>query len=151
MRICFDIDLDQTQAITRKLGLFMCRWSRRHISARSIDVSELEMTKTRSFLIAAAVAASTALASFPADAFWRSFFPGFGGWGGPWGGWGGPWGGWGGPWSGWGYPYGWGYGGYSPYWGGLPYYGYGPYGWGAPVYGYPAAAAPAAAAESTEK
>jgi hypothetical protein len=100
------------------------------------------MTKTRSFLLAAAVAASTALASFSANAFWWPFSgPGWGGWG-P--GWGGPWSGWGGPWSGWGGPYGY---GYAPYWG-VPHYGYAPYGWGAPVYGYPA---PAAAAESTEK
>ena len=91
------------------------------------------MIINRRFLIAAAVAGSTALTSLSAEAFFGPF---------SWmrsGMWGPGWGGWGGPWSGWGYPYygyGWGY----PYSGwGYPYYGL-----GYPHWGYPALAAPVA-------
>jgi hypothetical protein len=93
------------------------------------------MMTNKHLVLAAAVAATTALTSFSADAFWGPF--GFmRGWGG------GPWG-WGGyPYYGWGYPYygGWGY----PYYGGwgYPYHG----GWGYPGWGLPLVAAPAPAA-----
>ena len=104
------------------------------------------MTTNKHLVLAAAVAATTALTSFSADAFWGpfGFMRGWGG-GGPWG-WGGYpyYGGWGG------YPYYGGWGGY-PYhggWGGYPYHGgwgyprYG--GWGYPGWGLPVVAAPAA-------
>ncbi len=99
------------------------------------------MTKIKRFLVAAAVAGTTALAPLSAEAFFGMMSAmmhggGWGGWGGPWGGWGYPyygygWGGWGYPhygWGGWGYPH-YGYGGW-----GYPHYGYG---WGYPYAGYP--------------
>ena len=100
------------------------------------------MTTNKHLVLAAAVAATTALTSFSADAFWGplGFMRSWGG-GGPWGWGGGPWG-WGGYpyYGGWGYPYygGWGY----PYYGGwgYPYHG----GWGYPGWGLPVVAAPAA-------
>jgi hypothetical protein len=103
-----------------------------------INVIDEEINKMNTLLkvtAGAALAASTLLATLPANAFWGSWgdgpwyggpwyggpwwgggYPYYGGWGGPWGGYGGyPYGGWGGPWGGWGgYPY---YGG----WGGYPY------------------------------
>jgi hypothetical protein len=95
------------------------------------------MSINKRFVLAAAVAASAALTSFSADAFFGpfNFMRGWGG--GPWG-----WGGypyWGG--YGWGYPYygGWGY----PYYGGWGYPGWG--GWGYP-HAIPTVAAPAAVA-----
>jgi len=105
------------------------------------------MLKMKRLLIATAVAASTLMASFSADAFFGPFnWMRSGGWGGgPWGWGGGPWG-WGGyPYYGWGYPYsGWGY----PYggWGGYPYYGYG---WGSPWLGTPWLTAPVVVQPST--
>jgi hypothetical protein len=103
------------------------------------------MLINKRLVLAAAVAGSTALTSFSADAFFGpfNFMRGWGG--GPWG-----WGGypyWGG--YGWGYPYyGWGY----PYYGGWGYPHYGA--WGYPLYTLPTVAAPAAAtapAESADK
>ena len=98
------------------------------------------MSITKRLLLAAAVAASTALTSLSADAFFGpfNFMRGWGG--GPWG-WGGyPYfGGWGYPGYGWGYPGygGWGYPGYGGW-------GYPGYGWGYPAYALPTVAAPAA-------
>ena len=66
------------------------------------------MTKIKRFLVAAAVAGTTALAPLSAEAFFGMMSSMMHG---------GGWGGWGGPWGGWGYPYygygwgGWGYGG----------------------------------------
>ncbi len=109
------------------------------------------MSINRRLLLAAAIAGSSVMASFSADAFFGPFNS-MRNWGG-----GGPWG-WNDPWyggypyyGGWGSPYGWG----NPYYGGWgsPYYGgWGsPYGWGYPGYGYPAwgTVAPAAPAAKT--
>jgi hypothetical protein len=112
------------------------------------------MTKNRRFVLAAAVAATTALTSLSADAFFGpfNFMRGWGG--GPWGWGGGPWG-WGGYpyYGGWGYPYygGWGY----PYYGGwgYPYYGgWGgyPYGLGVPYLTYPTVAVPTVTAPASK-
>ena len=97
------------------------------------------MSINRRLLLAAAIAGSSVVASFSANAFFGPFNS-MRNWGG-----GGPWG-WDEPWYGGGYPYG-GcpyYGGWNnPYYGGWgnPYYGgWGnPYGggWGYPGYGYP--------------
>ena len=110
------------------------------------------MSINKRLILAAAIAASTALTSFSADAFFGpfNFMRGWGG-GGPWGWGGGPWG-WGG------YPYygGWGYGGWGyPGYGGWGYPGYGGWGnpgyggWGYPAWGVPALAAPAAVTAPT--
>ncbi len=78
------------------------------------------MKKAQRFLLAMLVAASAALVSLPAEAFFGMFASMFGGWG--WGGY--PY------YGGWGYPYyGWGY----------PHYGYG---WGYPYRTYPYATVP---------
>jgi len=91
------------------------------------------MTRNKRFVLAAAVAGTTALTTFSAQAFFGPFNALRGWGGGPWdgygwypyyGGWGHPYyGGWGHPYyGGWGHPYyrTWGY----PYWGGIPHLGY---------------------------
>ena len=97
------------------------------------DDTEEKMTRNKRFALAAAVAGTTALTTFSAQAFFGPFNA-LRGWdGGPWDGYG--WypyyGGWGYPHYGlWGYPhYGlWGYPHYGlwgyPYWGGIPHPGY---------------------------
>lgn len=84
------------------------------------------MNKTKRLLTAAMIAGGVAMAPMSADAFW---WPGSGGWGGPWGG----------------YPY---YGGY-PAWGAPIYGAYSAYGY--PTYGHPYATVPQATTSSSEK
>jgi hypothetical protein len=94
------------------------------------DEERIEMNTVLKTTAGLALAATSALATLPANAFWGS-------WGdGPW--YGGPWHG--GPWYG-GYPgYGYpGWGGYGyPGWGGYGYPGWGGYGYPYGGYGYPA-------------
>ncbi|WP_089724353.1 hypothetical protein [Candidatus Thiosymbion oneisti] len=121
------------------------------------------MIRNKRLVLAAAVAGTTALTTFSAEAFFGPFNA-MRGWGGsPWGwdypyyGWGHPYyGGWGHPYyGGWGHPYygGWGYPRYGGW--GYPYYGaWGhPYWGGIPYLGYPAVTAPAPAtpASSSDK